>query len=391
MTWPDPYLPCPWPVTWPLTRLTRPGTVLESQLLPIPEEVLNLPGPDPPWPDLIDPADTVLESQLIPIPEEVLNLPGPDPPWPDLIDPAGTVLESQLLPIPEEVLNLPGRNSTATAELVFQATNLPPLGFKWENAEILSRKYELNGFCILFRRSYIQINIHVERQFPKIGDSKQKVRKYLRVVDQRRVLFKLFLEIFQHMVLHFYQPLPRFRFGFYKYCHYRVSFLLICFETPKACHSLSSKRLRTNNSMLVGAAHFSYDVSVMSVPFLYICVNTVRLCVSSGGTSSSSRPPWRPLSTPSSSPAWRPSPMGRSPWNWTRSPSVWVASNTEELIYWLGGRGGGLAGYVLIQTATCFVTTISWVFCMHTVPSMHLSHCCPGIDGYCGRVCVWYL
>ena len=43
---------------------------------------------------------------------------------------SGNAVESQLLPIPEEVLNLPGRVSEATFELVFQVTDLPPLGFK---------------------------------------------------------------------------------------------------------------------------------------------------------------------------------------------------------------------------------------------------------------------
>ncbi|KAF0293557.1 Lysosomal alpha-mannosidase [Amphibalanus amphitrite] len=42
----------------------------------------------------------------------------------------GTVVESQLSPIPEEVLRLPGRTSTATYELVFRADDLPPLGFR---------------------------------------------------------------------------------------------------------------------------------------------------------------------------------------------------------------------------------------------------------------------
>ncbi|XP_037084012.1 lysosomal alpha-mannosidase-like [Pollicipes pollicipes] len=47
-----------------------------------------------------------------------------------ILDPEGQAVASQLSPIPAEVLSLPGRNSSAVAELVFQASDLPPLGFK---------------------------------------------------------------------------------------------------------------------------------------------------------------------------------------------------------------------------------------------------------------------
>lgn len=33
------------------------------------------------------------------------------------------------MPIPDPVLSIPGRNSSATFELVFSATDIPPLGF----------------------------------------------------------------------------------------------------------------------------------------------------------------------------------------------------------------------------------------------------------------------
>lgn len=47
-----------------------------------------------------------------------------------VLDPEGKVIPSQLVPIPSFVLNLPGRISSATRELVFHASNVPPLGSK---------------------------------------------------------------------------------------------------------------------------------------------------------------------------------------------------------------------------------------------------------------------
>lgn len=41
----------------------------------------------------------------------------------------GNAVEAQLVPIPDPVLSIPGRNSSATFELVFPATDIPPLGF----------------------------------------------------------------------------------------------------------------------------------------------------------------------------------------------------------------------------------------------------------------------
>lgn len=42
----------------------------------------------------------------------------------------GNQLESQLIPIPEQVLAIPGRKSAAKYELVFHAEDLPPLAAK---------------------------------------------------------------------------------------------------------------------------------------------------------------------------------------------------------------------------------------------------------------------
>lgn len=42
----------------------------------------------------------------------------------------GKKIAVQIMPIPETVLNIPGRESNATAELIFLASELPPLGFK---------------------------------------------------------------------------------------------------------------------------------------------------------------------------------------------------------------------------------------------------------------------
>lgn len=45
-------------------------------------------------------------------------------------DPKGEELIVELIPIPEAVKNIPGRVSKATVELIFEASDLPPLGFK---------------------------------------------------------------------------------------------------------------------------------------------------------------------------------------------------------------------------------------------------------------------
>lgn len=42
----------------------------------------------------------------------------------------GAQLETQVLPLPKNLLKVPGRRSKATMELIFEAANLPPLGFK---------------------------------------------------------------------------------------------------------------------------------------------------------------------------------------------------------------------------------------------------------------------
>lgn len=38
-------------------------------------------------------------------------------------------MEAQLVPIPSPVRAIPGRNSSATSELIFPATDIPPLGY----------------------------------------------------------------------------------------------------------------------------------------------------------------------------------------------------------------------------------------------------------------------
>ncbi|KAF2899813.1 hypothetical protein ILUMI_06373 [Ignelater luminosus] len=47
-----------------------------------------------------------------------------------VVSPNGDELQAQLIPIHPHVLNAPGRKSKATLDLVFVATELPPLGFK---------------------------------------------------------------------------------------------------------------------------------------------------------------------------------------------------------------------------------------------------------------------
>lgn len=47
-----------------------------------------------------------------------------------VVDPDGTRVAVQYVPVPGAVLRAPGRESNATAELVFRAADLPPLGYK---------------------------------------------------------------------------------------------------------------------------------------------------------------------------------------------------------------------------------------------------------------------
>ena len=48
----------------------------------------------------------------------------------EVIDSKGASLTTQIVPIPQEVSLIPGRNSKAMFELVFEAKDLPPLGFE---------------------------------------------------------------------------------------------------------------------------------------------------------------------------------------------------------------------------------------------------------------------
>lgn len=61
----------------------------------------------------------------------------------------GSNLTTQLIPIPPFVLNIPGRNSSATVELVFLASDVPPLGFKSYYVNKEKGDSVLEGFDIL--------------------------------------------------------------------------------------------------------------------------------------------------------------------------------------------------------------------------------------------------
>lgn len=61
---------------------------------------------------------------------EFVRLPIPGERAYSVVDPSGLRLTVQFVPLPSAVLRIPGRQSTATAELVFQADDLPPLGYK---------------------------------------------------------------------------------------------------------------------------------------------------------------------------------------------------------------------------------------------------------------------
>jgi lysosomal alpha-mannosidase len=56
-------------------------------------------------------------------------------------DPAGKQVKTQLVPIPQPVIEVPGRVSPATMELVFNAKDLPPLGFR---SYYISRSNHIN-------------------------------------------------------------------------------------------------------------------------------------------------------------------------------------------------------------------------------------------------------
>ncbi|XP_063885164.1 lysosomal alpha-mannosidase-like isoform X4 [Scylla paramamosain] len=58
-----------------------------------------------------------------------VRLPVPSDTAYKVTDYKGNAVKAQLVPIPKPVLSIPGRHSTAAYELVFQATDIPPLGF----------------------------------------------------------------------------------------------------------------------------------------------------------------------------------------------------------------------------------------------------------------------
>nr|XP_016945444.1 lysosomal alpha-mannosidase isoform X2 [Drosophila suzukii] len=60
---------------------------------------------------------------------EYVRIPVPDPGY-KIIDNKGVTLETQAVPIPQVLIDIKHRNSTAKYELVFLATNIPPLGYR---------------------------------------------------------------------------------------------------------------------------------------------------------------------------------------------------------------------------------------------------------------------
>ena len=60
---------------------------------------------------------------------KMVRLPVPNPGY-EVKDSQGQVLATQVLPVPEPVLLIPGRTSKAGHELIFKAEEIPPLGFK---------------------------------------------------------------------------------------------------------------------------------------------------------------------------------------------------------------------------------------------------------------------
>lgn len=61
---------------------------------------------------------------------ENVRLPVPGDTAYTVVDPDGRAVAVQFVPVPAPVLRVPGRRSSATAELVFRADDLPPLGYK---------------------------------------------------------------------------------------------------------------------------------------------------------------------------------------------------------------------------------------------------------------------
>ena len=60
---------------------------------------------------------------------KIVRLPVPNPGY-EVKDSRGQVLTSQVMPVPNPVLLIPGRNSKAGHELIFKAEEIPGLGFK---------------------------------------------------------------------------------------------------------------------------------------------------------------------------------------------------------------------------------------------------------------------
>lgn len=65
----------------------------------------------------------------------------------------GAELESQMVPVPEQVQSIPGSMSGAAVELVFKATDLPPLGFRSYYVRDTSKYTQANQLKHVEKRS----------------------------------------------------------------------------------------------------------------------------------------------------------------------------------------------------------------------------------------------
>ncbi|XP_050428079.1 lysosomal alpha-mannosidase-like [Adelges cooleyi] len=104
----------------------------------------------------------------------------------DVIDPQKKKLITQIVPLPKSVIDIPGRVSSAVAELIFEATNLPPLGYKSFIVRKDPTKKTTNG---TFTRS-----AQLENNSVDIGDkwfglkiNAQDSRRYTMYVDGQEI------------------------------------------------------------------------------------------------------------------------------------------------------------------------------------------------------------
>ena len=76
----------------------------------------------------------------------------------NIFSPSGTELLTQILPIPSSVLNIPGRDSSATHELIFESSNLPPFGYQSYFINKLSHNVHLSELDINSRNHSENVN-----------------------------------------------------------------------------------------------------------------------------------------------------------------------------------------------------------------------------------------